>query len=183
MLGISVSKLGERFSVSRDAVYHHGRFHLTPTQRAAYLTAVHPTAIDLEALAKNEGENLIANLVASRARLQQVIELALELGDLGKCIAAERAVLENLGLLAKLLGQLVTVHEVHHQHSLLVHPDYLELRTVIVEALRQYPEAAKAVSVALHAMETKAAEKITADAKKGKPLLIDAKPLEEAAAC
>jgi hypothetical protein len=80
-----------------------------------------------------------------------------------------------LELVGKLLGQLVQRHE---STSLLVSPDYLQLRSMLVQALRPFPEAARAVAAALHTLESKAATDITANAAKGKPLLLEAKAVE-----
>ena len=77
---------------------------------------------------------------------------------------------------AKLLGQLVTHHEVRST-NVLVSADYLQLRQAIVTALQPFPEAARAVGQALHALETSAAAAITANAAKGKPLLLEAEAL------
>ena len=55
-----------------------------------------------------------------------------------------------------MLGQLVHVSE-HRFTSMLLSPDYIELRHAITGALRDHPEAAEAVSAALHALETRAA--------------------------
>jgi len=90
-------------------------------------------------------------------------------------VACERAITTNLELVGKLLGQLV---QRVRSTSLLVSPDYLDLRATLVRALQPFPEAARAVGAALHAMESKAASDITANAAKGKPLLLEAKAVE-----
>ena len=151
--------LAKRFGVSADALKRHKRNHLTPQQAAALLAAQRPTEIDLEALEASESEGLLAQLVAQRARLQTYAEQALELGDTKAAIQVERGVISNLELVAKLLGQLVTRHEVRST-SILISHDYLELRSVLVKALAPYPEAARAVGAALHALETRAAQEI-----------------------
>jgi hypothetical protein len=66
----------------------------------------------------------------------------------------------------------VTRHEVRST-SILVSADYITLRQAIVQALRPFPEAARAVGNALHALESRAAEEIKADAAKGRPLLLE----------
>jgi hypothetical protein len=98
------------------------------------MAATRPNNIDLEQLARTEGEGLIAQLVSQRARLQTVIELALDTGALHQAISAEARITENLSLLTKLLGQLVNVTEVRHQHELLVHPEYLAFRAMLLQA-------------------------------------------------
>lgn len=177
---VPVRVLAARFGVSKDAVYRHGRNHLSPQQAAAILAAQKPTEIDLEALQASESEGLLSQLVAQRARLQTYAEQALEIGDTKAAVAVERSITSNLELVAKLLGQLVQRHEVRSA-SILVSPDYLELRAAIVRALQAFPEAARAVGQALHRLESKAAQTIKRDADAGKPLRLA--PPVEAAAC
>ena len=104
-------------------------------------------------------------------------ELMLDLGDGKGAVAAERAVTANLQLVSQLLGMLVQRHEVRRV-SILTSSDYLALRTAIVAALRPYPEAARAVGAALHALESDAAKEIT-EAKR--PIVLEAQPAAETA--
>jgi hypothetical protein len=164
---MSGTVLGDRFGLSADAVYRHARNHLSPVQRAAILAAQHPTTIDLEALRTSESEGLLGSLVAQRARLQQHGDKALELDDIRGCVSVEAAITANLALTGKLLGQLVTRMDVRHS-SVLLTPDYLKLRHTLVMALRPFPDAARAVSAALHRLESDAALDITAAAKPGR---------------
>jgi hypothetical protein len=172
VLRVPTRVLAKRFDVSRDALYRHGRRHLSPQQRAALLAAQKPTAVDLEKLQASESEGLLAQLVAQRARLQTYAEQALELGDPKAAVSVERGITANLELVAKLLGQLVQHHEVRST-SILVSPDYIALRHAIVKALQPFPDAARAVGAALHALESRAAAEITEAAKQ--PLMIEAK--------
>jgi hypothetical protein len=165
--------LGRRFELSKDAILRHSRNHLTPQVRAAILAAQAPTAIDLDALRTSESEGLLGSRVVQRARLQQQGDLALELGDVRACVSVEGAITANLALTGKLLGQLVTRHDIRHS-SILLTPDYLKLRQVLVQALKPYPDAARAVGAALHTIEADAARDITA-AGQGRraPILIE----------
>jgi len=177
--GVAARVLGDRFGLSKDAILRHARNHLTPAQRAAILSAQQPAAIDLEALRTAESEGLIASLVAQRARLLVKADFAAEHGDVKGSVAAENAITANLTLVAKLLGQLVQVHDVRHT-NLLVSPDYLKLRSTLIAALRPFPDAARAVGEALHRLESDAALDITAAAGKGRgrpePVLIEHEP-------
>jgi hypothetical protein len=143
--------------------------------------AQRPTEIDLDALRTNESEGLLAGLVAQRARLLVKADTAMEWGDVKGSVSAESAIAANYTLVAKLLGQLVQVHDVRHT-NLLVSPDYLKLRSTLIDALRPYPEAGRAVGAALHRLESDAAQDITAAAAKGRarpePALIEHEPAE-----
>jgi hypothetical protein len=173
--GVSAAVLAQRFSVSKFAILRHAKAHLSPAQRAAYLSAARPTPIDLDALRTSESEGLLHQLVAQRARLQQHAELAGQLGDVRGAISAEGAITGNLALVGKLLGQLSTTHHVKHS-SVLLTPDYLKLRSTLVQALKPFPQAAQAVARALYAVESDAAKEIT-DAAKPAPVLIEHAPL------
>ena len=71
-------------------------------------------------------------------------------------------------------------HDVRHT-SILISPDYLRLRSTLVDALRPFPDAMRAVGAALHRMESDAAKDITAAAaSKGRarpePVLLEHVP-------
>jgi len=142
-------------------------------QRAALLTAIQPTDIDLDKLKVSEGQSLLASLLAQRARLQQHVELwRSELGAPAIAIAGEGRITANLELVSKLLGQLVNVHDVRHT-SILISPDYIRLRQALTIALRPHPAAARDVAAALGRLEQDAAEEIAAAAGKPNGKLIE----------
>jgi len=166
--------IAKRYGLSFDAIWRHGKKHLSPQMRAAILAAQRPQAVDLEQLQRSEAEGILAQLVSQRARLQLAVEQAQEFGNTADVVKAEKAITDNLTLVAKLLGQLVQHHQVTHA-SVLVSPDYLRLRSVMVETLRPFPDAALAVGKALHRLESEAAEQIKRDAANCKrPVLIEA---------
>jgi hypothetical protein len=163
--GLSFRALAIRFECGEDAVARHAKSHLSPVQRAAILAAQKPTDIDLEKLSATESEGLLHQLVVQRGRLQNYAEMAASLGDVRAATSAESVILSNLATVGKLLGTLVQHHAVTHS-SVLLQPDYLRLRQVLVDTLRAFPEAARAVARALHALESDAARDITATATK-----------------
>jgi hypothetical protein len=68
--GKSRRDIGEKFSVDPQAVWRHGRNHLSEVQRAEIMTtSTRMSAADLEKLRVCESESLLSNLVAQRARL------------------------------------------------------------------------------------------------------------------
>jgi hypothetical protein len=168
--GIAHNALARRFGVSPDAVSRHAQNHVTPAMRAAILTAQRPSEIDLEALQASESEGLLSQLVHQRARLQTHVAMAVDYGDVKAAISAEGAITSNLQLVSRLLGMIVQRHDVRST-SILISSDYLQLRQVIVQALRPFPEAAQAVGAALHRLETQAAESIHASAGKPAPVI------------
>lgn len=181
---VNLKALAARFDVSIHALKRHSANHLSPVQRAALLSASRTPEIDLEALRTSESENLLAQLVAQRARLQHHSEFALDIGDVKAAIAAESAIRENLALVGKLLGQLVTRHEVRST-SLLVSPDWLKVRDKLIAALQPFPEASRAVGAALYAMEKSAGEEILATANSAviPPPVIDGRAIPPPPPC
>jgi hypothetical protein len=167
--------IARRFEVSPHALFRHSKAHLSAAVRAAILTASKPTAVDLDKLRTSEAEGLLSALLCQRARLQQQADMALELGSVHVAVAAEGRITESLRLTAQLTDQLVQHHDVEHRH-VLVSEDYLRLRSVLVEALKPYPDAMAAVGKALHALEQRAAEDIKARANGSKPLTIEHRP-------
>jgi hypothetical protein len=81
------------------------------------------------------------------------------MGDTHGAVAAERVVISNLELVGKLLGTLISRSEV--SHNLLVSPDYVRLRPVVIQALRPHTAAARDVNCALAELEAEAAREIS----------------------
>jgi hypothetical protein len=162
--------IGQRFDISCDSVQRHAKHHLSAVQAAALATAVTPSAIDLDQLREAEGSSLLGQLVAQRATLQSYGQAAFEAKNYQAAVAAERAVTNNLDLLSKVLGLIITKHEVKST-ALLISPDYLQLRHCLVEALRPFPDAMASVGRALHELESRAAEDIRSKANGGGALI------------
>ena len=168
------STLAARFGISEDTLARHAANHLPPQVRAAILTQMNPSEIDLEALHRSESESLLASLISQRARLATMATQALEADLPGVAVRCESAILQNLELVSKLLGQLVHRTEVTSR-SILISPDYLRLRAILIEELRPHPEIASRVAQRIAALENEAAAEITS-APKATPVLIETKP-------
>src|SRR5436309_12069384 len=69
--------LAERFDISVDTLTRHATSHLPPQVRAAIMTQMAPSEIDLEQLQRSESESLLASLIAQRARLTTMASSAL----------------------------------------------------------------------------------------------------------
>jgi hypothetical protein len=172
VLATPVRILARRYGLSKDACFRHGRRHVSPQIRAAILANRPASEIDLARLQVTESEGILTQLVMQRARLQAAVEQALEVGNTAD-VCREQRITANLELVAKLLGQLVQHHTVEHR-NVLVTESYLRLRSTLIEALRPFPEAARAVGAALHRLESEAAADIRARAANGKvPLVIE----------
>lgn len=169
-LGMGSIILGRRFGIPDYTLRRHRRNHLTPAVRAAYLAAVKPSGIDLEALARSEGESLLANFKTARARLSLLSQEAAEQGDTRTAIYAERSIIEALHEVGQLLGVIVQKHETKHV-NVWVTEDWMEMRYALLDSLRPYPEALAAVCARLAELENKKVGEL------GKtPLMIEATP-------
>jgi hypothetical protein len=103
----------------------------------------------------------LVNLVALRGRLFSSLDVAEEYRD-GNMLARVAGQLHtNLELTGKLLGTLTSGHG--SVTNILIAPQYVTMRVDLVNALRPFPEAARAVAAVLHQVETKAAADIAAD--------------------
>lgn len=158
--GVSVRALSTRYKLHSDALYRHRTNHLPPQLRAS-LIAGPDLDIDLDKLAETEGQSLLANLVALRGRLFSILDVAEEGGDGNMLSRIAGQLHNNLELTGKLLGTLssgsTTITNV------LIQPQYIDMRVSLVNALRPFPEAARAVAAALHQIESRAAADITAN--------------------
>jgi hypothetical protein len=167
---VPMRTVAKRFELSLASVTWHKQHHMTPQLIAAIATAHKPSEIDLEQLQRSESEGLLASLVGQRARLQMLSEMAFEEKEIHAATGVERAITSSLELTSKLLGMIIHHHEVKST-SILISADYIRLRHSIITALKPFPDAARAVSAALHVLESEAAEDINI---KKQPLLLEA---------
>jgi hypothetical protein len=159
--GVSVRALARRYQVHRDALYRHQKNHLPPQLRASLIAGPDLDGVDLDRLRETESQSLLMNLVALRGRLFASLDVAEECRD-GTMLARIAGQLHNnLEITGKLLGTLTSGHT--SVTNVLVLPAYVELRVGLVDALRPFPDAARAVAAVLHTIEGKAAADIAAN--------------------
>lgn len=158
--GVSVRALARRYGLSRDSLYRHVNSHLPPQLRASLIVGP-DLDIDLDKLRETESQSLLANLVNLRGRLFSSLDVAEECRD-GTMLARIAGQLHNnLEITGKLLGSLSSGHT--SVTNVLIQPQYVSMRVELVNALRPFPEAARAVAAVLHQVESKAAADITAN--------------------
>src|SRR5258705_12249451 len=161
--GVSVRALARRYGLSIDSLFRHRKNHLPPQLRAS-LIAGPDLDIDFDKLRATESQSLLANLVNLRGRLFSALDVGEEHGDANMVARIAGQLHNNLEITGKLLGDL------HHGGSttinnVLIQPQYVDMRVCLVNALRPFPEAARAVAAVLHTIESKAAADIAADAR------------------
>ena len=125
-------------SLSQAAVQRHQENHI-------------PAAL---AKAKAAGEvanadDLLESVRGLQERVLAILGKAEKAGELRTALAAIREARGNLELLAKLLGEL----DDRPQVNVLVSPQWIEIRAVLLETLTAYPEARSAVAGRLLELE------------------------------
>ena len=130
--------IAQQHDLSPDAVYRHGREHL-PT----LLTKAKDAE---EAAVADDLLDQLHNLQATTLSLLRKAERA---GKLGTAVMAIREARGNLELLAKLTQQL----DSRPVLNLLIAPEWLAVRAVLLQALAPYPEARTAVAARLAELE------------------------------
>lgn len=136
------------FGMHRTSIWRHWRRHVSDTRKVSLVTAGLPrdSKIDLETLKRNEGESLLHNLLAERARLTRIADLCELTGNHKDSVAASTAIVRTIELGAKYIGQLrVGNTTITNNVSFLLSPDWVSLRAAIVTALRPFPDAQRAV--------------------------------------
>jgi hypothetical protein len=121
-------------SLSQAAVQRHQENHLPATLAKAR-----------EAEEVAHADDLLDQVRGLQARTLAILEAAEETSQHRTALAAIREARSNLELLAKLLGEL----DERPQINVLISPEWLELRAVIVGALEPHPDARGAVLRAL----------------------------------
>ena len=96
-----------------------------------------------------QADTLLDQVRNLQSRAYGILDKAEGAGDLRTALGAIREARGNLELLAKLLGELDERPVV----NLNVSPEWLELRTVIVQALTPHPEASRDVLRALESVD------------------------------
>ena len=132
--GVGCPSLAKKHGISRSSVWRHLRRHL-PSDVMARLKGEALTGltgkVDLESLRRDEGQALLSNLIAVRAKLQNLSDAADAAGDFKAAGAIQSRILETLRTVGELLN---SFSESHAQtiNSLTISPDYLRLRVSLI---------------------------------------------------
>lgn len=138
LAGTALRDIARRHAVSKDALFRHRDTHLPAVmvQAAAETDVRH--ALDV-----------VAQLKAINAAAMTVLRDARNVKDGDLALKAIDRIYRQIELQAKLLGEL----DERPTINVLVSPEWLQVRAVLLEALAPYPEAVAAVSGRLVALE------------------------------
>ncbi len=126
--------LAERFSVSQTALSRHLNDHLAEYVRQA-----------LSEYGHDKGVKVLDKLAAMLERLDAFLDKAEQREDALEFRAVASEWRKQLELIAKLQGELAQEGTV----TIINSPEYIEARTLIIQALEPYPQARGAVVRAL----------------------------------
>ncbi len=135
--GNSFRDIAGRFSLSRSSLSRHKKHlssGLTKAKKAAEIS---------------QADDLLAQVRDLQTRALNILDAAEGSGDLRTALGAIREARGNLELLGKLAGELQAGQVV----NVLVSPQWVTLRSVILESLEPVPEARLAVASALERVE------------------------------
>lgn len=150
---VPIRVLGKRYGISSDSVWRHGQRHMTAELHNQLMTRGRMTPQDLENLRVIESEGVLQHLVAVRGRLYGLMDFAEQQGDYRAAATIGSQIVKNMEVTAKLLGDIRT-GTVNVTNNLLVMPEFHALRTTIMQALREHPEARADVAAALKQLES-----------------------------
>lgn len=135
--GDSIRVIAGQFSLSSSSLQRHKADHLNGTLAKAK-----------EAQEVTQGDNLLDQVRDLQKKALSILAKAEAAKDYRAATGAIREARSCLELLAKLLGELND----RPQINILIAPEWLSLRTVILEALQPYPDAMFSVSRALESL-------------------------------
>jgi hypothetical protein len=136
--GVPSRTISDRFGPKRSAIMRHAAAHL-------------PVGVIEKARAVElvRAEDLLGQLAELQASALAVLAKAESIGDLRAATGAIGQARGNLELIAKLIGELREAPTV----SLIIAPEWLDMRGAILLALGPFPEARLAVAAALRQRE------------------------------
>jgi hypothetical protein len=175
-VGVPSRTIARKYDISKDVVLRWSKKIPLQLKAKRYVGLLLATD-DLEKLRVEESDNLLKNLAMQRARLLLCQDKAIALEDLSAIARLSSQIHTNLELVGKYLGEFAR-HSVQTNISLLVTPEYLKLRTVLLQALADFPEAKYAVAAVLHDIEGAAAQEPVANGHDRVPAVIEAQPIE-----
>ena len=153
---IGIRVLARRFGVSKDCLQRHRRNHMPANLVASLKARGHLIQEkELEDLRIAESKSLLSHLVAQRGRLHHLVSRALEATDFRAATAGEGKILENLTATGRLLGEFGATTQHVTNNTLVISPQYLALRSALLQALRpaMFRDARMAVARALSSVE------------------------------
>jgi hypothetical protein len=137
--GVSLRNIAKQYSVSAASLHRH---------KDGHLPAKLVKAQEAREIAK--ADSLLDQVTELRDKALSILDKAEQAGDLRTALQGVREAKGCLELLARLQGELQERTTV----NVLVNPQWITLRTVILKALDGYPDARHTVARALQEVES-----------------------------
>ena len=138
LAGETYRNIAKRFSVSISSLSRHKNQHIPKAMTKAQ-----------EAQEVAQADNLLEQVQSLQSRALSILAKAEASGDLRTALQGIREARSCLELLAKLQGELQQEGTV----NITLAPEWLELRTVILQSLEPWPEARLAIAQAVKEVE------------------------------
>lgn len=138
LAGETYRNIAKRFSVSISSLSRHKNQHIPKAMTKAQ-----------EAQEVAQADNLLEQVQNLQAKALSILAKAEAAGDLRTALQGIREARSCLELLAKLQGELQQEGTV----NITLAPEWLELRTVILQSLEPWPEARLAIAQAVKEVE------------------------------
>jgi hypothetical protein len=142
--------------VSVHALHRHRARHLPQETlqrlKAQSLRALVGKNVSLAEIRDSEHETLLQTIIALRAEVQGLISQAIYDGNLTTASSLIGRLTDLLALSARIVGE-VTSGQTTYNQSIVVSPEYLKLRAVLIKALLPHPAAKRDVARALRELE------------------------------
>ncbi len=137
--GVPLRNIAKQYSVSAASLHRH---------KGGHLPAKLVKAQEAREIAK--ADSLLAQVTELRDKALSILDKAEQAGDLRTALQGVREAKGCLELLARLQGELQEQATV----NVLINPQWLSLRTVILQTLEPYPEARLRLAEALREVES-----------------------------
>jgi hypothetical protein len=148
----TLKPLGPRFGLSSQAIYNHAKKHVSAEFRAAVRIGPFESEEKLRQLCAENGASIVETLRAVNAAVMSRWLTAFEVGGDEVFVSLTGQIRKNLELLARLTKELMppsmTVVNTNN-FMLFEHPEYVQVIAALGMALRDYPDARRAVTLAL----------------------------------
>jgi hypothetical protein len=155
--GVSVRAIAKKYKGVNIKQLYRLRTKLPPQLKAKAMAKRLKAGVDLEQLRLDESEGILQNLSMQRCRLLVCQDHAIDTGDIMAAGHLSGHIHRNIELVGKYLGEFAQ-HQIKTTISILIQPEYLELRAALMRALAPFPDARHSVATALHVIEARAVD-------------------------
>jgi hypothetical protein len=152
--GFPRKEIAERFGVGHQSVYLHRTRHLSAALQASLAQKVHRTIAESEELRGDEAKGLLSRLVHQRHKLAILLEQAEAEKQYGHANRIHQTLLRLHAQEARILHLVDNENARTINNNLTISPEYLTLRSGLLQALAKHPGARQDVIRVLTAIES-----------------------------